>query len=37
MILVWSLLLAVRLRLERARADLAALRLDTEDLLESAA
>ena len=37
MILVWSLLLAVRLRLERARADLATLRLDTEDLLESAA
>ncbi len=37
LILVWSLLLAVRLRLERARADLAALRLDTEDLLESAA
>jgi heme exporter protein C len=37
LIIVWSLLLAVRLRLERARADLAALRLDTEDLLESAA
>ena len=37
LIVVWSLLLAVRLRLERARADLAELRLDTEDLLESAA
>jgi len=37
MILVWSVLLAVRLRLERARADLAALRIDVEDLTESAA
>jgi len=37
MILVWSVLLAVRLRLERARADLVALRIDVEDLTESAA
>ena len=37
MIIVWSVLFVVRLRLERARAELAALRLDTEDLLENAA
>jgi len=37
MILVWSVLLAVRLRLERARGELAALRIDVEDLTESAA
>jgi heme exporter protein C len=37
MIVVWSVLFVVRLRLERARAELAALRLDTEDLLENAA
>jgi heme exporter protein C len=37
MILLWSVLLAVRLRLERARADLSALRIDVEDLTESAA
>ena len=37
MILVWSVLLAVRLRLERARAELSALRIDVEDLTESAA
>jgi heme exporter protein C len=37
MIVVWSVLLAVRLRLERARAQVAALRLDLEDLMENAA
>ena len=37
MILVWTVLLVVRLRLERARAELAALRIDVEDLVESAA
>jgi heme exporter protein C len=37
MILLWSVLLAVRLRLERARADLADLRIDVEDLTENAA
>ncbi len=37
MILVWSVLLAVRVRLERARAELAALRIDVEDLTEIAA
>ena len=31
---VWGLLLALRIRLERARADLEALRIDAEDLLE---
>ena len=31
--LVWTLLLIIRLRLERARADLATLRLDAEDEL----
>ena len=36
MLLVWSLLLALRVRLESARAELAALRLDAEDLLEVA-
>jgi heme exporter protein C len=33
-LLVWSLLFALRLRLENARAELASLRLDAEDLLE---
>src|SRR4051812_29390472 len=33
--LVWSLLLTLRYRLEAARAQAAALRLDTEDLLEA--
>jgi len=32
--LVWALLLTIRVRLERARAELAALRLDAEDLEE---
>src|SRR4051812_8509312 len=32
--LVWALLLTIRVRLERARAELAALRLDAEDLAE---
>ncbi|HVV51526.1 MAG TPA: cytochrome c biogenesis protein CcsA [Polyangia bacterium] len=36
MLLVWSLLLALRVRLEAARAELAALELETEDLLEAA-
>ncbi|HEY4395097.1 MAG TPA: cytochrome c biogenesis protein CcsA [Polyangia bacterium] len=36
MLLVWSLLLALRLRLENARAELAELRLEVEDLLEAA-
>ena len=31
--LVWTVLLIIRMRLERARADLAALRLDAEDEL----
>jgi heme exporter protein C len=31
--LVWTMLLIIRMRLERARADLAALRLDAEDEL----
>jgi heme exporter protein C len=35
-LLVWSLLLALRVRLESARAELAELRLDAEDLLEAA-
>jgi heme exporter protein C len=33
--LVWSLLLGLRLRLESARAEMAALRLDADDLLEA--
>ena len=33
--LVWILLLTLRMRLEKARADLSALRLETEDLLEA--
>jgi heme exporter protein C len=33
--LVWGVLLAVRVRLEAARAELAALRLDVEDLMEA--
>lgn len=37
MIVVWSVLFTVRLRLERARAQVAALRLDVEDLMENAA
>jgi len=37
LIVVWSVLLAVRLRLERARAELVALRLDVEDLMENVA
>jgi heme exporter protein C len=36
MLLVWSLLLALRVRLENARAELAELRLEAEDLLEAA-
>jgi heme exporter protein C len=36
MLLVWSLLFALRLRLERARAELAELKLEAEDLLEAA-
>ena len=32
--LVWALLLTIRIRLERARAEVAALRLDAEDLAE---
>ena len=32
--LVWALLLTIRVRLERARAELATLRLDAEDLAE---
>jgi heme exporter protein C len=32
--LVWALLLTIRMRLERARAELATLRLDAEELLE---
>jgi heme exporter protein C len=36
MLLVWSLLLALRVRLEAARAELADLRLEAEDLLEAA-
>jgi heme exporter protein C len=32
--IVWGLLLALRVRLEAARAEVAALRLDTEDMLE---
>ena len=35
-LLVWSLLLALRLRLETARAELASLQLEAEDLLEAA-
>ena len=35
-LLVWSLLLALRVRLENARAELAELRLDAEDVLEAA-
>ncbi|HZL20985.1 MAG TPA: cytochrome c biogenesis protein CcsA [Polyangia bacterium] len=34
-LVVWSLLLALRMRLERARADLAALRLDVDEILEA--
>jgi heme exporter protein C len=34
MTLVWALLLTIRVRLERARAELALLRLDAEDLME---
>jgi heme exporter protein C len=34
-LLVWSLLFTLRLRLEGARAELASLRLDAEDLLEA--
>jgi heme exporter protein C len=34
--LVWALLLALRVRLEGARAELAAARLDADDLLEAA-
>jgi len=33
-LLVWAVLFMVRLRLERARAELASLRLDVEDMLE---
>ena len=36
MTLTWSLLLALRYRLEAARAEAAALKLETEDLLEAA-
>jgi heme exporter protein C len=36
MFTVWALLLALRVRLEAARAELAALELDAEDLLEAA-
>jgi heme exporter protein C len=36
MLLVWSLLLALRLRLENARAEVATLALEVEDLLEVA-
>ncbi len=36
MLLVWSLLLALRLRLENARAEMATLRLEVEDVLEVA-
>jgi heme exporter protein C len=36
MLLVWALLLALRVRLEAARAELAALELDAEDILEAA-
>jgi heme exporter protein C len=32
---VWSLLLGLRVRLERARADLAELRLDADEILEA--
>jgi heme exporter protein C len=35
MTLVWSLLLALRYRLEAARAEAAILKLETEDLLEA--
>jgi len=35
-LLFWSLLFALRLRLEKARAELAELQLETEDLLEAA-
>ena len=35
--LVWALLLTMRVRLERARAELATLRLDAEDLAEERA
>jgi heme exporter protein C len=35
MTIVWSLLLALRYRLEAARAEVATLKLDTEDLLEA--
>jgi heme exporter protein C len=34
-LVVWSLLLALRMRLERARAELAALRLDVDEILEA--
>jgi len=34
MTLVWALLLTIRVRLERARTELATLRLDAEDLEE---
>jgi heme exporter protein C len=33
-LLVWAVLFMVRLRLERARAELASLRLEVEDMLE---
>jgi hypothetical protein len=34
MTLVWSLLLTIRVRLERTRTELAALRLDADELAE---
>jgi heme exporter protein C len=34
-VVVWSLLLGLRVRLEKARAEVAALRLDADDLLEA--
>jgi heme exporter protein C len=34
-LVVWSLLLALRMRLERARAELAALHLDVDEILEA--
>jgi heme exporter protein C len=36
MLLVWALLLTLRVRLESARAELAALELEAEDILEAA-
>ena len=35
MTVIWALLLGLRLRLERARAEIAALRLDADDILEA--